>query len=150
MTKINLPKDFVAFEELTFCSNVLQNCNIPITADDKPILLVGKGEKPQIWLWGLVDQKSKLLAQIVSSNSVRILTAPITVESENDSTCVKLNDTIIIKAVKLSDEKATIEQIDMRPLGFNIYGNSSTLNVGTNVMVGNRIVRARAFIALGL
>ena len=150
MTEIDLPNEFVAFEELRFCSNTLQNCEIPIAIDGRPILLVGKGEQPQIWLWGLVDQKTKELVQIVSSNSVRVFTAPIKVESENDSTCVKLNDTIIIKAVKLSDENAAIEQIDMRPLGFNIYGNSSTLNVGTNVMVGNRIVGGRAFIALGI
>ncbi len=150
MTKIDLPNEFVEFEELSFCSNILQNCKIPIAIDDRPIVLVGKGDQPQIWLWGVVDQKTKELFQIVSSNSVRIFTAPIKVKSENDSTCVKLNDTIIIKAVKLSDEKATIEQIDMRPLGFNIYGNSSTLNVGTKVMVGNHIVGSRAFIALSL
>ena len=150
MTEIDLPKEFVAFEELGFCSNTLQNCKIPIVIDEKPILLVGKGDQPQIWLWGLVDQKTKRLVQIVSSNVVRILTAPIKVERAKDSTYVKLNETIIIKAVKLSDEKATIEQIDMRPLGFNIHGTSSTLNVGTNVMAGNRMVGGRAFIALGL
>lgn len=150
MTKIDLPKEFVAFEELTFCSNILQNCKIPIVIDDRPILLVGKGEQPQIWLWGVIDQKTKALLQVIKANCNMVFTSSIKVESENDSTCVKLKDTIIIKAVKLSDEKATIEQIDMRPLGFNIYGNSSTLNVGTNVMVGNRIVGGRAFIALGL
>ena len=150
MTNIDLPKQFVMFEELNFCSNILQNCNIPVVIDDKPIVLVGKGDQPQIWLWGLANQKTKELVQIVSSNSVRILKAPIRVESKNDFTCVKLNDTIIIKAVKLSDEKAAIEQIDMRPIGFNIHGNSSTLNVGTNVMAGNQMVGGRAFIALGL
>lgn len=150
MTKIDLPKEFVAFEELSFCSNILQNCNIPIVIDDRPIVLVGKGDRPQIWLWGLVDPKSKLLVPLVYSNSVRILTEPIKVESENNFTRVKLNDIIIIQAVKHSEEKAIVDQLDMRPLGFNIYGGSNILNVGTNVMVGNRIVGARAFIALGL
>ena len=64
---------------------------------------------------------------------------------------MKLNDTIIIEAAKHlhSEEKAMVGELDMRPLGFNIYGNSSTLHVGTNVMVGNRISGGNAFIALG-
>ena len=151
MTEIHLPKEFIAFEELEFCSNILQNCNIPIIINDKPVVLVGKGERPQIWLWGLLDPKSPLLVPLVYSNCVRLFTAPIKVESEKNYTRVKLNDTIIIEAAKHlhSEEKAMVDQLDMRPLGFNIYGNSSTLHVGTNVMVGNRISGGNAFIALG-
>lgn len=151
MTKINLPKEFIAFEELEFCSNILQNCNIPIVIKDKPVVLVGKGERPQIWLWGLLDPQSPLLVPLVYCNSVRIFTAPIKVESENNYTRVKLKDTIIIEASKHlhSDEKAMVDHLDMRPLGFDIYGNSSTLHVGTNVMVGNRISGGNVFIALG-
>ncbi len=123
---------------------------MPIAMDGRPILLIGKGDQPQVWLWGLANKETKELVEVVSSNSVRIVSAPIKVESENDSTCVKLNDKIIVKAVKLSDEKAMVEQIDMRPLGFNIHGDSNTLNVGTTVMVGNQMIGGQAFIALCL
>ena len=59
MTEIDLPKEFIAFEELNFCSNTLQNCKIPIVIDGRPILLVGKGEQPQVWIWAIVNQKTK-------------------------------------------------------------------------------------------
>ncbi len=150
MTETNLPKEFIPFEELNFCSNIIRNCNIAIMMDQTPIVLVGKGNQPQIWLWGLVNPKAKLLAPMVYSNSVRIFTAPIKVESKNNYTRVKLNDIIIIEAVKDSETKARVDQLDLRPLGFNISGNSTTLNVGTNVMSGNQISGGRAFIAIGL
>ena len=148
MNKIDLPKEFIAFEELDFCSNILQNCAIPVEVDDEPIVLVGNGEQPRIWLWGLVDLKSKGLAAVVSSNINKIFTAPIKIESKDSYTCVKLNEIIIIKTVKFSDKKAVVEQLDMRPLGFNIYGNAGVLNVGTIPMVGNAIVNCRVAIAL--
>lgn len=150
MNNIDLPKEFVAFEELSFCSNTLQDCKIPIVVDDRPILLVGKGEQPQIWISAIVNQKTKKLGPVVIANSIRIATYDFKVEAKDDSTCIKFKDTVIIKATKLSDEKAVIEQVDMRPFGFNIYGDSSSLNVGTNVMSGNNIAGARAFIALSL
>ena len=151
MTKINLPKEFIAFDELEFCSNILQNCNIPIAIKNEPVILIGKGERPQIWLWGLLDRKSSLLVPLVYCNSIMMITAPIKVESEKNYTRVKLKDTIIIEALKHlhSEEKAMVDQLDMRPLGFNIYGNSSTLHVGTSVMVRNRITGGNVFIALG-
>ncbi|MCK5565885.1 MAG: hypothetical protein KAJ07_11615 [Planctomycetes bacterium] len=147
---IDLPEQFSAFEELIFCSNHLQKCSIPVVIDDKPIFLVGKGEeRPQIWLWGIKDRDTKELVQIVSSNSVEISTGPITVEMGNNVTCIKLNDLIIIEAVKLSDEKAIIKQIDLRTIGFNIIGNANTLSIGTNVIEGNVMVGGQAFVALG-
>jgi len=150
VNKIDLPKEFVAFKELSFCSNTLQNCKIPIIIDDTPILLVGKGEQPQIWISAIVNQETNKVGPVVIANFIRIATADLNVEAKNDSTCIKFKDTVIIKATKLSDEKAEIKQIDMRPFGFNIYGDSSTLNVGANVMSGNNIAGARAFIALSL
>lgn len=150
MTKIDLPKEYVAFKELSFCSNTLQNCKIPIIIDDTPILLVGKGEQPQIWISAIVNQKTKKLGPVVIANSIRIATCDFKVEAKDNSTCIKFKNTVIIKATKLSDEKALIEQIDLRPFGFNIYGNSSTLNVGTNIMSGNNIAGARSFISLSL
>ncbi len=151
VTETNLPKEFILFEELIFCSNVIRNCNVPIVIDDRPVVLVGRGDQPKIWLWGLVDPKSKRLVPIVRSNSVLIpMTPPIKVESENNYTRVKLNDIIIIHAVKSSETTAIVDQLDMRPLGFSIYGDSSTLHVGTTTMVGNLMSGGKVFIALRL
>ncbi len=152
MAKTDLPKEFVAFERLNFCSNILQNCDIPIIAiDGSPILLVGKGKQPQVWIWAIINIETKKLGPVVIANSNRILTDEIKVEVEDDSTCIKYkNNTVIIKVIKLSDEDAIIEQIDMRLYGFNIYGDSSTLNVGADVMVGNHVSYSKAFIELGL
>ncbi len=154
MTEKDLPKEFAAFEELIFCSNILENCKIPIAIDDRPIILVGKGKQPQIWLWVRAAQTTKdstqiVLAQIVSSNSVRIPVGSITVDTVDNCTYVKIKDVVIIKAVRHSEEKATIEQIDLRPLGFSVHGDSKALGVGNTIMADNRITGTRVAIALG-
>ena len=55
----------------------------------------------------------------------------------------------IIKVVAESETTAVADIVDLRPLGINIYGDSSILNLGNNKFTQNSIVNARVAFALG-
>lgn len=134
-TEMQLPKEYLAFEKLTICSNVLINGKVPIRIKDHFPILVGKGDVPLIWLsatkagkeWQMVVEKNQPLNKNFSVNFL----------DDKKSVFVTIGNIIIVQAKKISDGEAEISTLDLRPLGLDIRGDQSGFYIGTNSFVGN-------------
>lgn len=142
--KNNIPSEYQSFEKLTICSNVLVGVGAIIKIGETEPILVGKGVKfPAIWLktktnknkwFSVVERSISLNQQIEIVNDV-----------ETNTTTIKINNIIILKAQQIGTA-CLVNEMDLRPLGLNIIGNSEYLKVGGNEFRGNTFQGVGTFI----
>jgi hypothetical protein len=141
-----IPSEYQPFERLTICSNTLIGAGAIVRIGEFEPLLVGKGLKlPAIWLrarannknWiSVVERSISLSPQIVIINDV-----------DSNTTIVKTKDVIVLKAQQI-DSACIINELDLRPLGLNIFGNEQHLKVGAGEFTGNTMQGIGAFIGM--
>lgn len=156
-----LPNDYIPFNEIVFCSNLFINGNVLIQIGNDAILLVGNGEVPLIWLkyptnhnnWAYIVEKNTPLHKDISIFANNRTTTMIfnLLNTINDNIIKNYNLDIkktIIKVSKISNKKAIIEELDLRPIGLEIYGNNDGLNVATNYLKNNSFVNVDTMIKI--
>lgn len=124
----SLPSDYIPFNELTICSNKLVNGRMPFSIKGQAPLLIGSGEIPRIWLNLPPTESTAAWKPLVQANTS--LSQTIKVKADRKHIDVNIEKSPIVKVVIHSDRSAEIEQLDLRPLGLNIYGDKSSLFVG--------------------
>jgi hypothetical protein len=145
----SLPKDYLPYDELYLCGNTLKNVKIPFLIGDTPLLLIGKNAVPQIWLSAQTSRGSHEWRSIVEKNRSLNPAVYVDAQDENRTVFVKVGNSVIIKVVAESVKKAVIEVLDLRPIGLNVYGDSSGLSVATNRFTGSSMVNVQVAFALG-
>jgi hypothetical protein len=91
-------------------------------------VLFGKGSKPQIWLQTLQSPHSKKFISLVDAS---ISVHPkIRVEESNHKIFVRLDGGVVLLIEQTGEDELTVHQIDLRPLGLNLYGDSTGLYAG--------------------
>ena len=148
MTTTELPQQFKPFQELIVCSNKFIDGTVIIEAHKTPALLVGQGKYPSVWLLALMTDERKGWAYIVKDNDAS-LDSVIVAHPDDATTVIFVNKSMVLVARKESDQKAEITQVDLRPIGLNIYGNREGLNVGTNLLRSNTFAGVYAMIGVG-
>lgn len=149
MLSSELPKEYSPFKELEICSNQFIDGKIPIEVHKNAIFLIGRGPHPLIWLSGLFSKEGKQFQEIVKKNKSLNEAVKVNVSAKGNSTVVKVGDIIILEVTKVSEEKAIVSKIDLRPVGFNIQGNANQLTVGTNSFISNTFSHVRTMIGIG-
>ncbi len=149
MLSSELPKEYLAFKQLEICSNQFIDGKIPIEVHKNAIFLIGRGEQPLIWLSGLVAKGRKQFQDVVKKNKSLNEAVEVNVSAKNKSTIVKVGDITIVEVTKVSEEKAIVSKIDLRPMGLNIHGDASGLMVGTNSFISNMFAGTHTMIGIG-
>lgn len=144
-----LPEGYIPFEELIICSNRLINVKVPIEFKKNIPLLIGKGDVPLVWLSVPTSKEAKEWKEIVIKNKSKDKRTSIISSKENKLTTILVDNYIIIRIVKHSDEKAEVVNLDLRPLGFNIRGDANIFYMGTNRFVNNSFKNMWAMIGIG-
>lgn len=128
ITKANLPQGYIPYAKIKLCSNSLSGSTFILSVDDVLPLLVGKGNKPQIWIQAIADVNKKSFVQIVESSIP--LFPFVRVTTESGVVLVFVNDQVIMSIRPESDDEVNIFQIDLRPIGLNIVGDDKSLRSG--------------------
>lgn len=149
MLSSELPKEYSPFKELEICSNQFIDGKIPIEVHKNAIFLIGRGPYPLIWLSGLVAKEGKQFQEIINKNKSLNEAVKVNVSAKGNSTVVKVGDITILEVTKVSEEKAIVSKIDLRPVGFNIQGNANQLTVGANSFISNTFSHVRTMIGIG-
>ena len=147
ITKSNLPEAYHPYGRLTLCSNLLIGGGHLIQIGDILPLLVGKGEIPQIWLQAPTDIAGKAFTQLVIA-SVAAHPA-ILLNFESGVLSVSAGGKNILRVRGIGPDEATVDLLDLRPVGFNIVGDKESLNAGGMQMSGNTVSGGGTFLALG-
>lgn len=144
ITTSNLPKTFTPYETLVVCSNTLiGGVNVVAIGDVLP-LLIGKGAKPKIWMQAVDKPGSTDFVTIIDES---ISTHPAArIYEENNVIKVEVSGTLVLAVRPTGDNSAEVEILDSRPLGLNIHGTRSSLNVGDTTLSHNTMSGGSAFI----
>jgi hypothetical protein len=145
------PPDFEPYEDLTICSNrLINNRHILELENGVHPIIIGKGREPNIWLAAPVDQ-ARSAWRFVIERSVSLHPA-FSIESRISSSkpiFVRAGKTIVIRISSFSENAVVIDEIDLRPIGLNIFGTTSVLQVGGAKMVGNSFANMGVAIGIG-
>ena len=133
--EITYPKNYELLRELNVCSNRIIGGGSIIGIDSFAPLLIGNGQVPAIWLYVRID-KSNWTAVIKESESFhpKVL---VTKNVKEREIIIKIENIIVLQARMTSDKICEIETIDLRPIGFNIYGSNNNFQVANSSFSGN-------------
>ncbi len=143
-----VPEGYFPFKELIVCSNQFIRGVVPIRIKSKIPFLVGKGDVPIIWLNAPSAKDGNNWKEVVVKNES--LNKKIEVMISKDTVSIATNDKTftVIKVNKLSYDLAEIIDLDLRPLGLNIYGDKNGLYIGTHSVLNNIFEAAHTMIAM--
>ena len=141
--------DFKPYDRLNVCSNIIGAKYLIDFRGFYPII-IGQADKPEIWLYTKIND---VIIPIVEKNIPK--TPQVKFFMDSVSINYKLFDignnkwidiiNLIYKGVKIP----TINKLDLRPLGIEMYGDSECLNMGPNKISNNTAIGAHAFIGIG-
>lgn len=147
ITKDNLPSTYLPYQQLTLCSNRLIGGGHLIQIGNALPLLIGRGEIPQVWLQAPTDPSGTVFAPLVLASVSAHPAASVSVDK--GILRVFAGGQLVLQVRQISKEEAEVDALDLRPIGFNIYGDKASLNAGGMHMSGNSIAGGGTFLALG-
>jgi hypothetical protein len=128
ITTDNLPVGYTPYETITVCSNKITGGGNLVTMGNVIPLLIGKGAKPVIWLQAVSNPTTKQFLTVVDASIARH--PAIRVSEENGKIIVTAAGKVVIAVKAISDGIAEVLELDLRPLGLNLYGDKTKLVAG--------------------
>lgn len=147
MIPLDLPPQYVPFSKLRIGSNVLENVKALVSVGDTVPLLVGNGSTPRIWLWIPADRSGSRWYPLIKDNfstheDVNVVARP-------KMLTVKTPQGIVFAAVKGSDNVLSVQRLDLRQFGLNIYADEDSLHVMGNTLAKNEFRNVPVVIGVG-
>ena len=147
ITRDNLPEGYRPYGRLTLCSNLLIGGGHLIRIGEVLPLLIGNGDIPQIWLQTPTDQNGKNFIQLVVAS---VASHPaVLVSVTGGILSVSAGGKKVLQVREAGPDEAVVDLLDLRPVGFNIYGDKNGLSAGGMQMSGNTVSGGGTFLALG-
>lgn len=142
-----LPAGYLPYETLVLCSNRL-SVQVPLMLKDLGApLLIGKGDNPRVWVAVTSNVPTRQYFYIVQDNSP--LSPQVQVKSENGTTTVTTGDIVLCKVSQTGEREAVVSELDLRPVGLAIHGNSDALWIGKSRMSQNQFMGSQVAIMIG-
>lgn len=147
ITRESLPKSYSPYETLVVCSNTLSGGGHILAIGKVLPVLVGKGEKPQVWLQALSNPDKNEFITIVEASISKH--QAVKVFEGNGAINIHAGGTNVLSVRVSSEDSAEIFLLDLRPLGINLHGNNSELKVGNSTFSGNSFAGGGTMIGFG-
>jgi hypothetical protein len=128
ITTESLPEQYRPYQNINFCNNqIIGGGHIFAMGKDLP-LLIGEGITPRIWLQAVSEPGGKEFITVVSDSKS---THPaVSVKLDGKSVIVTVQGRTVISAKSNGAHAVTVNELDLRPVGLNVFGNTSGLNLG--------------------
>jgi hypothetical protein len=146
ITKSTLPEAYRPYDRLTLCSNFVIGGGHLIQVGEVLPLLVGCGEVPQVWLQAPTDRAGKEFVKLVVASVAAHPAVLVNVDGGVLSVSAGGKKVLQVRAVR--PDEAVVDILDLRPVGFNIFGDANGLSVGGVQMSGNTVAGGGTFLAL--
>lgn len=148
---VNIPSDYMPYDKVIFCSNILINVRYIFNDNEFFPLLIGKGSIPKIWMYAKDSNKKSIM--LIEKSISFFPTISVNINDDNKKLSVVINEKInlitILEIDYSSKMDIMVEQVNLQPIGYNIVGNKSSLHVGNNTVSGNTLQNVQSFIGLG-
>lgn len=146
-TRNNLPSSYQPYEKLTICSNSLIGGGHLVELSGALPLIIGYGEKPQVWLQAFSNPEKMEFVSVVE-NSVSKFPA-VEVKEIDGSIIITIQGEQVLKVRNISNSEAVVENMDLRPIGLNLYGDANNLNMPNGSFSGNSMSGGGVLLGLG-
>lgn len=147
ITRNNLPPSYKPYDTLVICSNSMLGGGHIVAVGEILPLVIGTGEKPQIWLQAIKSPKSKEFIPIIEASVSKH--PAVEVLEENGYIVVTIQESKVLVVREESPNKAVVNQLDLRPVGLNLFGNETSLTVGNSTFSGNSMGGGGVLIGFG-
>lgn len=145
ITQNTLPKNYNPYQNLSVCSNLLIGGGHLVVLGEVLPLLVGQGEIPKIWMQAPTDKTGKKYVSLVVAS---VASHPaVNVVSNNAGLTVSVGGTPVLHVVQESQDSATIDLLDLRPIGLDIFGTKDSLHAGSSNFSHNTFMGVGALLA---
>jgi len=146
-TRNNLPSSYQPYEKLTICSNSLIGGGHVVELAGALPLIIGYGEKPQVWLQAISNPEKMEFVSVVE-NSVSKFPA-VEVKEIDGSIIITIQGKQVLKVRNVSNSEAVVENMDLRPIGLNLYGDANNMNIPNGSFSGNSMSGGGVLLGLG-
>ena len=147
ITREKLPPSYVPYDTLVVCSNTMLGGGYVVAVGDVLPLVIGKGEKPQIWLQAISNPKTNEFVSIIEASVSKH--PAVEVIEEDGSIVVRIQGNKVLVIRQESENKVVVSQIDLRSVGLNLVGNEGSLTAGGSTFSGNSMAGGGVLIGFG-
>ena len=147
-TRNNLPSSYQAYKKLTICSNSLIGGGHVVELAGALPLIIGNGEKPQIWLQAISNSKNMEFVSVVE-NSVSKFPA-VEVKEIDGALVITIEGKQILRMRNISENEVVVDSMDLRPIGLNLYGDAKNMNIPNGSFSGNSMSGGGVLLGLGV
>ena len=147
ITRNNLPSSYIPYSTLVICSNTMLGGGHIVAVGEVLPLVIGKGEKPQIWLQAISNPKNNEFVSIIEASVSKHPAVEILEQNGSIEVTIQNNKILIVRAE--SQDKAVVSQLDLRPIGLNLVGTTASLSVGGTTLSGNSMSGGGVLIGFG-
>lgn len=145
---VQVPKNYKPMHKLILCGNTLIDVNIPFEVDGGIPLLIGANGEPQIWLNARPPSPGMPWVPVIRQNRSMHKAAQIQGVG-SDTVIVEIQGTKVLVLQKRQPDTFEVTELDLRPVGLNIYGDRSKLMIGTNQLVSNMFQNVNVMVGIG-
>lgn len=145
-----LPAQYVGFDELNFCSNLFRNVVIPLGINGQPLVLIGKGAPPQVWLAAPSQPNASTWVYVVKESRASNPGIAVNWSAATQQLSVDVAQTSVLTVRIESAERATVVALNLRPLGLDVVGSPSGIMIGTNQFAHNSVIGSRVGLNLNV
>ena len=147
MNDFDLPTQYEPFGTVRIGSNTLIHVKALASVGSNLPLLVGKGAAPRVWISIPADRTGSRWYPLVKDNFSTH--ADVKVDARTKVTFVRTPQATVLTALRVSDDVLSIQKLDLRPFGLNIYADEGSLNVMGNKLTKNEFRNVQVVIGVG-
>ncbi|WP_010253975.1 hypothetical protein [Myroides injenensis] len=139
------PYNISKLEKLTVCSNILIGGGDLVKIENFVPLVIGNGQVPKIWL---TIKLANNIIQIVKENYSENKQIKIVTDNTQREIRIYAENQNLISAKIIRDNECVVNQLDLRPIGLNIFGNEKELNIANSKLSGNSFTGPKFLIGI--
>lgn len=141
------PIGYHPYATLEICSNMLIDGGHLLSVGTEVPVVIGAGAIPQVWLRVPVDAEGKNYLEIVAA-SVAAHPA-VTVLLEGSRVKISIANKQVLSVIQTSENSAVVDQLDLRPIGFEVHGDNNSLFAGNAHLSKNTMKGTFSLIGFG-
>ena len=136
--------DFTPYSDIIVCSNELYNVKYILSANNRYPIIIGRNRLgfPAIWIYDITNERD-----IINNNLAILPNFRVQFDIENSILNIEYTNSGAVTweriiSINFRDlNRPNIFHMDLRPLGYNIYGNEFELHIGYSGIFRNAIYR---------
>jgi len=137
MHNIMLPPRYQPYRDLLLCSNKLINVSVPLLINNTPVLLIGTGPFPLIWLSAPIDPSENKWSYIVKGGKSANSAVDVITDKQKGEVRVTVANIEVIRVTTETGDRAVVHSLNLTPIGLEVTGTDDEMKIGGMTFVAN-------------